>query len=339
MIGSACLRSFAASEGRSVVKVAPGTCLRLGGSPSGTHSVLPSSPSPNHQTPTDGRHSRTVGFAARFLRNKRQPLYNTFPSRFVRMYAALFRLTVSTSLFKTTVASLCGLMLLAACSSKPTPRSSRVDRKPARHRVRLPEFKMPSRDRHLRSCAPRAAGAELSDDDDANDTVDGTKNCQPSGDTHVVVNLRRVHAGRGGESAPSIVYVNAVPNGFALKKSVRSASVGSCARVAVAADPLEQRRDGEDLQRDHSVRQVLDDRFFGLVDVICRRVVRVLKPVVNDRIESASVAGSPVEAAPPASASTVSRRCGRRCLDRHHGNRCISMRSLTTGWVRTTVCR
>ncbi|MFL6636978.1 MAG: DUF2242 domain-containing protein, partial [Paraburkholderia graminis] len=131
---------------------------------------------------------------------------------------------MSTSLFKTTVASLCGLMLLAACSSAPTPKfqqelfetgaspyarnfnSSVTDTCEAARRALLSQGYLTTMTR--------------------NDTVDGTKNFQPSGDTHVVVEFHVVCTPGEEASSTSIVYVNAVQNGFALKKSDTSASVG-----------------------------------------------------------------------------------------------------------------
>src|ERR1700727_3468234 len=58
------------------------------------------------------------------------------------------------------------------------------------------------------------------------DTVDGTKNFQPTGDSHIVVEFHVVCTPGEETSDTSIVYVNAVQNGFALKKSDTSASVG-----------------------------------------------------------------------------------------------------------------
>ncbi|WP_233884116.1 DUF2242 domain-containing protein [Paraburkholderia flagellata] len=58
-----------------------------------------------------------------------------------------------------------------------------------------------------------------------NDTVDATKNFQPTMDQHIVVEVHVVCT-PGDASNTSMVYVNAVQNGYALKKSDTSASVG-----------------------------------------------------------------------------------------------------------------
>ncbi|WP_322030957.1 DUF2242 domain-containing protein [Paraburkholderia sp. J76] len=58
-----------------------------------------------------------------------------------------------------------------------------------------------------------------------NDTVDATKNFQPTMDQHIVVEVHVVCT-PGDASNSSMVYVNAVQNGYALKKSDTSASVG-----------------------------------------------------------------------------------------------------------------
>jgi hypothetical protein len=57
------------------------------------------------------------------------------------------------------------------------------------------------------------------------DTVDATKNFQPTNDSHIVVEVHVVCT-PGDATNSSIVYVNAIQNGYALKKSDTSASVG-----------------------------------------------------------------------------------------------------------------
>ena len=57
------------------------------------------------------------------------------------------------------------------------------------------------------------------------DTVDATKNFQPTNDSHIVVEVHVVCTA-GDATNTSIVYVNAIQNGYALKKSDTSASVG-----------------------------------------------------------------------------------------------------------------
>ncbi|PLZ04155.1 DUF2242 domain-containing protein [Burkholderia sp. WAC0059] len=57
------------------------------------------------------------------------------------------------------------------------------------------------------------------------DTVDATKNFQPTNDTHYVVEVHVVCT-PGDAGNTSVVYVNAIQDGYALKKSDTSASVG-----------------------------------------------------------------------------------------------------------------
>jgi len=206
---------------------------------------------------------------------------------------------MSTSLFKTTVASLCGLMLLAACSSAPTPKfqqelfetgaspyarnfnSSVTDTCEAARRALLSQGYLTTMTR--------------------NDTVDGTKNFQPSGDTHVVVEFHVVCTPGEEASSRSIVYVNAVQNGFALKKSDTSASVGLSVLGSLSL-PIRSNSDAMVKISSETIPSgKFYDRFFGLVDHYLQTVVRT-QPVVNDRIET-HLLPMPVEAAPPASAS------------------------------------
>ncbi|CAB3791297.1 hypothetical protein LMG28688_03292 [Paraburkholderia caffeinitolerans] len=58
-----------------------------------------------------------------------------------------------------------------------------------------------------------------------NDTVDATKNFQPSVDQHIAVEVHVVCTPSDATNT-SMLYVNAVQNGYALKKSATSASVG-----------------------------------------------------------------------------------------------------------------
>ncbi|MCD4547444.1 DUF2242 domain-containing protein [Burkholderia pseudomallei] len=58
------------------------------------------------------------------------------------------------------------------------------------------------------------------------DAVDGSKNFQPSNDSHVVIEFHVVCAEADVDGASSIAYVNAVQDRYSLKKSNTSASVG-----------------------------------------------------------------------------------------------------------------
>lgn len=58
------------------------------------------------------------------------------------------------------------------------------------------------------------------------DSVDGSKNFQPTGDTHAVIEIHVVCTSDDPKSSRSTAYVNAVQDRYALKKSNTSASVG-----------------------------------------------------------------------------------------------------------------
>lgn len=58
------------------------------------------------------------------------------------------------------------------------------------------------------------------------DTIDGSKNFQPSNDSHVVIAFHVVCADATADGMSSTAYVNAVQDRYALKKTSTSASVG-----------------------------------------------------------------------------------------------------------------
>lgn len=58
------------------------------------------------------------------------------------------------------------------------------------------------------------------------DTIDGSKNFQPSNDSHVVISFHVVCADANTEGTSSTAYVNAVQDRYSLKKTSTSASVG-----------------------------------------------------------------------------------------------------------------
>ncbi|WP_083237312.1 MULTISPECIES: DUF2242 domain-containing protein [Burkholderia] len=58
------------------------------------------------------------------------------------------------------------------------------------------------------------------------DAIDGSKNFQPSNDSHVVIEFHVVCADADADGASSVAYVNAVQDRYSLKKTNTSASVG-----------------------------------------------------------------------------------------------------------------
>jgi hypothetical protein len=200
-----------------------------------------------------------------------------------------------TSLSKTTTAALFGLLTFAACSSAPQPKfqqelfetgaspyarnfnSSTTDSCEAARRALLSQGYLTTMTR--------------------NDTVDGTKNFQPTGDTHVVVEFHVVCTPGEEASDTSIVYVNAVQNGFALKKSDTSASVGLSVLGSLSL-PIRSNSDAMVKISSETIPSgKFYDRFFGLVDHYLQTVVRT-QPVANSHIET-RLLPMPVEVTTP----------------------------------------
>jgi hypothetical protein len=203
-----------------------------------------------------------------------------------------------TSLSKAIAGSFLGLLTLAACSSTPQPKfqqelfetgaspyarnfnSSTTDTCEAARRALLSQGYLTTMTR--------------------TDTVDGTKNFQPTGDTHIVVEFHVVCTPGEEASDTSIVYVNAVQNGFALKKSDTSASVGLSVLGSLSL-PIRSNSDAMVKISSETIPSgKFYDRFFGLVDHYLQTVVRT-QPVTNSPIETRSLP-VPVEATAPASA-------------------------------------
>ena len=131
-----------------------------------------------------------------------------------------------------------------------------------------------------------------------NDTVDGTKNFQPTGDSHVVVEFHVVCTPGEEASDTSIVYVNAVQNGFALKKSDTSASVGLSVLGSLSL-PIRSNSDAMVKISSETIPSgKFYDRFFGLVDHYLQTVVRT-QPVTSSQIET-RLLPMPVETTVPA---------------------------------------
>lgn len=203
-----------------------------------------------------------------------------------------------TSFFRITAAALFGLLTLAACSSAPQPKfqqelfetgaspyarnfnSSTTDSCEAARRALLSQGYLTTM---LRP-----------------DTVDGTKNFQPTGDTHVVVEFHVVCTPGEEASDTSIVYVNAVQNGFALKKSDTSATVGLSVLGSLSL-PIRSNSDAMVKISSETIPSgKFYDRFFGLVDHYLQTVVRT-QPVASSRIEARSLpAPDPVTTPAPA---------------------------------------
>ncbi|MEC5407651.1 DUF2242 domain-containing protein [Paraburkholderia sp. MPAMCS5] len=202
---------------------------------------------------------------------------------------------MSTSLFKITTASLCGLMTLAACSSAPTPKFSQelFETGASPYARNFNSSVTDSCEAARRALLSQGYLTTMT----GTDTVDGTKNFQPTSDTHVSVEFHVVCTPGEEASSTSIVYVNAVQNGFALKKSDTSASVGLSVLGSLSL-PIRSNSDAMVKISSETIPSgKFYDRFFGLVDHYLQTVVRT-QPVVNDRIET-HLLPVPVEATAP----------------------------------------
>jgi Uncharacterized protein conserved in bacteria (DUF2242) len=195
---------------------------------------------------------------------------------------------------KVTAASLLGLAALAACSSAPQPKfqqelfdtgaspfarnfnASTADTCEAARRALLSQGYMTSLTHQ--------------------DTVDGTKNFQPTGDSHVVVEFHVVCTAGEETSDTSIVYVNAVQNGYALKKSDTSASVGLSVLGSVSLPIRSNSDEMVKISSETIPSGKFYDRFFSLVDHYLQTVVRTT-PVTNSNVVSTPL---PVPVAAPA---------------------------------------
>jgi hypothetical protein len=200
---------------------------------------------------------------------------------------------------RTTAAALFGLLALTACSSTPKPQFSQ--------------------EMFLTGASPYARNFNSSTSDSCEaarrallsqgylttmsrpDTVDGTKNFQPSGDTHVVVEFHVVCTPGEEAANTSIVYVNAVQNGFALKKSDTSASVGLSVLGSLSL-PIRSNSDAMVKISSETIPSgKFYDRFFGLVDHYLQTVVRT-QPVTSSTIETRTL---PMQAATPLQITTL----------------------------------
>lgn len=117
------------------------------------------------------------------------------------------------------------------------------------------------------------------------DTVDATKNFQPSAETHVVVSFHVVCTPGENATNQSIAYVNAVQDGYALKKSDTSASVGLSVLGSLSL-PIRSNSDAMVKISSETVPAgKFYDRFFNLMSHYLNTVPRSA-PVAADEVKS-----------------------------------------------------
>jgi Uncharacterized protein conserved in bacteria (DUF2242) len=117
------------------------------------------------------------------------------------------------------------------------------------------------------------------------DTVDATKNFQPAPDSHVVMSFHVVCTPGENASNTSTVYVNAVQDGYTLKKSDTSASVGLSVLGSLSL-PIRSNSDSMVKISSETVPPgKFYDRFFNLVGHYLKTVPRS-SPIPGDDISS-----------------------------------------------------
>src|SRR6201991_2468536 len=131
------------------------------------------------------------------------------------------------------------------------------------------------------------------------DTIDATKNFQPAAETHVVVSFHVVCTPGENTTNTSIAYVNAVQDGYALKKSDTSASVGLSVLGSLSL-PIRSNSDAMVKISSETIQAgKFYDRFFELVGRYLQTTVRSV-PVPGETVDV-----KPLPVAPLAPAQVV----------------------------------
>ena len=100
------------------------------------------------------------------------------------------------------------------------------------------------------------------------DTIDASKDFQPSGDKHITVEFHVVCTAGDDAENSSLVYANAVQSGFALKKSDTSASVGLSIFGSLSL-PIRSNSDAMVKVSSETIQsQKFYERFFDYVDPV-----------------------------------------------------------------------
>jgi hypothetical protein len=206
-----------------------------------------------------------------------------------------------TSFSKATAASLFGVLVLAACSSAPQPKfqQEQFDTGASPFARNFNASTTDTCEAARRALLSQGYMTTLTHPD----TVDGTKNFQPTGDSHIVVEFHVVCTPGEETADTSIVYVNAVQNGFALKKSDTSASVGLSVLGSLSL-PIRSNNDAMVKISSETIPSgTFYDRFFALVNHYLQTVVRTMpvksSDVVSTPLPAPAMASVPVVAPVP----------------------------------------
>ncbi|PTB20690.1 DUF2242 domain-containing protein [Trinickia symbiotica] len=132
------------------------------------------------------------------------------------------------------------------------------------------------------------------------DTIDATRDFQPSGDKHITVEFHVVCTPGDDPESTSIVYANAVQSGYALKKSDTSASVGFSLLGSVSL-PIRSSSDSMVKVSSETIKAgTFYKQFFEYVDHYLHSAPKALR-VAPTPIKEAQLPGGPPAAAAPAS--------------------------------------
>jgi hypothetical protein len=131
------------------------------------------------------------------------------------------------------------------------------------------------------------------------DTIDASKNFQPASDSHYTVEFHVVCAAGDDAANSSVVYANAVQNGYALKKSDTSASVGLSILGSLSL-PIRSNSDAMVKISSETIQSgKFYDRFFDLVGRYLQASVRTA-PVPGTTVDEKSLPGDPLPLPAPA---------------------------------------
>ncbi|MEX3954905.1 DUF2242 domain-containing protein [Trinickia sp. EG282A] len=131
------------------------------------------------------------------------------------------------------------------------------------------------------------------------DTIDATRDFQPSGDKHITVEFHVVCTPGDDPESTSIVYANAVQSGYALKKSDTSASVGFSLLGSVSL-PIRSSSDSMVKVSSETIKAgTFYKQFFEYVDHYLHAAPKALR-VAPTPIKEAQLPGGPPAAAPAA---------------------------------------
>jgi hypothetical protein len=201
---------------------------------------------------------------------------------------------------KATAASLFGLAALGACSSQPQQKftQEQFDTGTSPFARNFNASTTDTCEAARRALLSQGYMTTLTHPD----TVDGSKNFQPTNDSHIVVEFHVVCTAGEEAGDQSIVYVNAVQDGFAMKKSDTSASVGLSVLGSVSL-PIRSNNDSMVKISSETIPSgKFYDRFFALVDHYLNTVVQTTPVKSSDVVSAPLPVPAPMPTAAPAPA-------------------------------------